>query len=138
MALKVSTEVKGDVIKISLEGELDASVSQIFKEAVEKAAQQRPKRLILLAGKLGFMASAGLRVLIFAKQKMGADVEIYVGGINGGTAQGVTGAVNFYLSSNTRIQANYSWMHRGFSPTDLLGRVNGDLTAFGIRFNCDF
>ena len=83
MALNVSTEVRGDVVKIALEGELDASVSQIFKEAVEKAAQQKPKRLVLLAGKLSFMASAGLRILIFAKQKMGADTEIYVIGAQG-------------------------------------------------------
>jgi anti-anti-sigma factor len=83
MALNVTSEKVGDVIKIALEGELDASVAQAFKQAVEKAAQDKPRRLVLLMEKLAFMASAGLRILIFAKQKMGAGVDIYVIGAQG-------------------------------------------------------
>jgi len=83
MALNVSTESSGDVVKITLDGELDASVSGVFREAVEKAAVQKPKRLVMFMDKLAFMASAGLRILIFAKQKMGADVQIYVVGAQG-------------------------------------------------------
>lgn len=65
-------------------------------------------------------------------------VDLTNSGINGGTAQGVTGAVNWYLTSNARVQMNYSWTHRGFNPSDNAGRLNGELRAFGIRFNCDF
>lgn len=83
MALNISTDVNNGVAKIVLEGELDASVSGKFKEAVEQAAQNRPRRLVIFMEKLTFMASAGLRILIFAKQKMGADVSIYVIGAGG-------------------------------------------------------
>jgi len=65
-------------------------------------------------------------------------VDLTHGGINGGTAQGITGAINWYLASNARIQVNASWMTREFNPGDKEGRVNGEFTALGIRFNCDF
>ncbi|MDD4872496.1 MAG: STAS domain-containing protein [Kiritimatiellae bacterium] len=83
MALNISMDVNNGVAKIVLEGEVDASVSDKFKEAVEKAARQKPNRLVMFMDKLTFMASAGLRILIFAKQKMGADVNIYVIGASG-------------------------------------------------------
>lgn len=60
------------------------------------------------------------------------------GGINGGVAHGITAAVNWYLSSNARVQMNLSWMNRSFSPSDTAGRLDGDITAFGMRFNVDF
>ncbi len=64
--------------ELTLSGELDASVANEFKLAVEKAAAEKPKRLVLNMKDLEFMSSAGLRVLVFAKQKMGTDVDIYV------------------------------------------------------------
>jgi anti-anti-sigma factor len=79
MAFDASLEMtSGGIAKITLTGELDAAAAPKFKEAVEKAAAQNAKRLVLLMQGLDFMASAGLRVLIFAKQKMGRDVDVYV------------------------------------------------------------
>ncbi|WP_017715354.1 STAS domain-containing protein [Kamptonema formosum] len=68
------------IVKITLDGDLDASTAQSFKEVVEKAAAANPKRLILMMEKLDYMASAGLRILMFAKQKMGAATDIYMVG----------------------------------------------------------
>jgi anti-anti-sigma factor len=68
---------------IKLAGELDAAAAPQFKEAIEKLAEAKPQRLILLMDQLEFMASAGLRVLIFARQKMGAGVSLYVIGSHG-------------------------------------------------------
>ncbi len=79
MAFSVSSKMLDDgTAEISLFGELDASVANEFKAAVEKAAAEKPKKLVLNMKELEFMSSAGLRVLVFAKQKMGADVDIYV------------------------------------------------------------
>lgn len=83
MAFNVTTEKVNDDVRITLTGELDASVAGQFKDAIEQASAQNPKRLILFMNELEFMASAGLRVLVFAKQKMGTNVSIYVIGSKG-------------------------------------------------------
>jgi anti-anti-sigma factor len=62
--------------RVTLKGELDASVAGQFKELIEQVAARQPKALVLLMDELEFMASAGLRVLIFTKQKMGASVPL--------------------------------------------------------------
>ncbi|HEY9850439.1 MAG TPA: anti-sigma factor antagonist [Leptolyngbyaceae cyanobacterium] len=78
MALNTTLETKEGIATITLAGDLDASTANIFKQEVEAAATSNPKRLVLMMQDLNYMASAGLRVLIFAKQKMGTDVDIYI------------------------------------------------------------
>jgi anti-anti-sigma factor len=78
MALNVTLEIQDEVAKITLAGELDASTANEFKDKIEEAASKDAKKLILFMPELEFMASAGLRVLVFSKQKMGTDVDIYV------------------------------------------------------------
>ena len=80
MAFNATLETTEGIAKITVSGELDASSAPAFKTEVEKAAAEHPKRLVLMMQDLDYMASAGLRVLIFAKQKMGADVDIYIVG----------------------------------------------------------
>ncbi|HEY9814070.1 MAG TPA: anti-sigma factor antagonist [Candidatus Sericytochromatia bacterium] len=80
MAFTATLETINNIGKIKLAGELDASSAPIFKAEIEKAAAESVKRLVLLMEDLEYMASAGLRVLIFAKQKMGAKADIYVVG----------------------------------------------------------
>jgi anti-anti-sigma factor len=80
MAFDIRTEQGNSTAKISLAGELDASSAGVFRSAIEQAATARPRRLVLMMNQLTFMASAGLRVLVFAKQKMGKDVDIFVVG----------------------------------------------------------
>lgn len=84
MALDATLETSNDVATITLSGELDASTAPKFKEQVEKAASQNVKHLVLMLQNLEYMSSAGLRVLIFTKQKMGADADIYVVGAQEG------------------------------------------------------
>ncbi len=83
MALNISVEESPGEATITLSGELDAATAPQFKEAIEKVAGAKPQRLVLRMGELEFMASAGLRVLIFARQKMGPDVSLYVIGSHG-------------------------------------------------------
>lgn len=80
MALTTTITTEGDTATITLAGELDASSAPQFKAEVEQAAGQGVKKLVLMMQDLEYMASAGLRVLIFAKQKMGADTDIYLVG----------------------------------------------------------
>lgn len=78
MALSVYLEMKQDNAEIRLAGELDASTAPLFQAELERAADRKPRRLVLLVKELEFMASAGVRMLIFAKQKMGPTVAVYV------------------------------------------------------------
>ncbi len=66
------------VAKIKIKGELDAGSAPKLRTTIDDAAAKKAKRLVLLMNELDFMASAGLRVLVFARQKMGADVDVYV------------------------------------------------------------
>jgi anti-anti-sigma factor len=78
MALSVVLAAKVDFVEITLAGELDAASAPLFQAELEKAAALQAKRLVLLVKDLEFMASAGVRMLIFAKQKMGPKVDVYV------------------------------------------------------------
>ncbi len=81
MAFTSTLEIVNGIARITLSGELDASVAPQFRAQIEQAAQAQVKRLALLMQELSYMASAGLRVLAFAKQKMGANVDIYMIGV---------------------------------------------------------
>lgn len=78
MSFTATLENRDNNAIIKLSGDLDASTASEFKTQVEAAAATEPKHLVLDMEGLDYMASAGLRVLIFAKQKMGQSVEIYV------------------------------------------------------------
>ena len=79
MAFDISSEwTENKILKITLTGELDASTAPAFKTEIEKAASNQARRVALLMSGLDYMASAGVRVLVFAKQKMGSNVDIYV------------------------------------------------------------
>jgi anti-sigma B factor antagonist len=80
MSFSATSDVKNGIARITLNGELDASSAPDFKAEIEKVAAQKPRRLVLMLSGLEFMASAGLRVLIFAKQKLGGSTDIYVVG----------------------------------------------------------
>jgi anti-anti-sigma factor len=78
MAFTCSLVVEDGVARITLNGELDAASAGDFRDRIAEAAVQNPRALVLMMANLDYMASAGLRTLIFAKQKMGAAVDIYV------------------------------------------------------------
>lgn len=80
MTLEVNSQTQNGIARIVLAGELDASSAPAFKAAVEEAAAARPRRLVLMLDGLEYMSSAGLRVLVFAKQKLGAATEIVIVG----------------------------------------------------------
>jgi anti-anti-sigma factor len=78
MAFEASLEMTdGGIAKVTLTGELDGSNAADFRTTVEEAAAQNCKRLVLMLAGLDYIASAGIRVLVFARQKMGGGVEIF-------------------------------------------------------------
>ena len=81
MSFSVTSESKNGIAQFTLVGELDAAAASSSRRAIEQAAASQPKRVVLIMDALTYMASAGLRTLVFAKQKMGANVDIYVIGV---------------------------------------------------------
>lgn len=78
MAFTADLEIIDNIAKITLSGELDRNTAPAFQAKVEEAAKHEVQKLVLVMEDLEYMASAGLRVLIFSKQKMGNNVDIYV------------------------------------------------------------
>ncbi len=78
MAFRATTMIDSGIAKITMAGQLDASMAPVFQKEVEHAEAQKVKRLVLLMSELEYISSAGLRALVFTKQKMGRDVDIYV------------------------------------------------------------
>jgi len=74
----VQLQLSGDEALIRLTGSLDASTATRLQDAMQVAANNRPGKLVIDATELTFMASAGLRCLVFARQKMGSEVDIVV------------------------------------------------------------
>ncbi|MGF1492662.1 MAG: anti-sigma factor antagonist [Microcoleaceae cyanobacterium] len=80
MTLDITFDINNDIATMTLSGELDRNTSDLFKSKIEAATQTKLSRLVLMMEDLTYMASAGLRVLIFAKQKMGPESEIHIVG----------------------------------------------------------
>ncbi|MFD4138610.1 STAS domain-containing protein [Streptomyces sp. NPDC058572] len=87
MALSVSVTTSTDTATINLVGELDASSAPAFHDTIEKAAVAGVTHVVIRAHELTYMASAGLRSLVFARQKMGDDVLITVAGASAPVAR---------------------------------------------------
>ncbi len=87
MAFTLTSTCNNRIARINLQGELDGSVAEQFRQAVADLAAQQPRRLVLDLSALDYMSSAGLRVLVFARQKMGGGIDIYVIGANEGVTE---------------------------------------------------
>lgn len=66
----------GTTVVIELEGELDATTAVAFRQEVDRAAEGDVSQLVLDMTKLTYLSSAGLRGLVFARQKMDDNISI--------------------------------------------------------------
>lgn len=78
MESKYTVSSSNDMVKVELCGRLDASNSEGLQIELKKFAGQKIAKLVFLAKDLEYISSAGLRVIIFAKQKIGADAQIFL------------------------------------------------------------
>ncbi len=79
MAFNCELKTINAIATISVSGELDRKAAPDFQAKVEEASKQDITALVIDMNELEYMASAGLRVLIFAKQHM-PNVTVYVVG----------------------------------------------------------
>jgi anti-sigma B factor antagonist len=80
MPLAVSLSLEADTAVIELSGELDANTAPDFHQTIEKAAGHGTGAVEIRMAGLTYMASAGLRSLVFARQKVASHVVIRVVG----------------------------------------------------------
>jgi anti-anti-sigma factor len=78
MESKFTVNTQGDVVKIELCGRLDANNAPAFQEELKKLIGTNINRLVFYAKDLEYISSAGLRAIIFAKQKIGAHANVYL------------------------------------------------------------
>jgi len=69
MSLQISSSLQGATARLVLSGELDGNSAPELRKVVEDAMMAVPEQLVLEVEQLTYMASAGLRILIFAMQK---------------------------------------------------------------------
>ena len=72
----------GEVTKIKLHGHIDASIAPELMNELKPLIERKSeiKKLVFYADELEYIASAGLRAIVFAKQKLGANVKAYLVG----------------------------------------------------------
>lgn len=78
MNFTVTSEINNNVAILTLAGSLDSSSASVFQAEIQKVAGESPVEMVLQVSELTFMASAGLRMIVFAKQKLGPKVQIYM------------------------------------------------------------
>lgn len=78
MNFTVTSEISNNVAILTLTGSLDSSSASVFQAEIQKVAGESPAEMVLQVSELTFMASAGLRMIVFAKQKLGPKVQIYL------------------------------------------------------------
>jgi anti-anti-sigma factor len=67
--LKISSVVDDGTISVSLEGELDLASAGQMEQRLTAAEQERPTRLVVDLGRLTFIDSTGLRLLLQANAR---------------------------------------------------------------------
>jgi anti-sigma B factor antagonist len=90
------TQDAGEV-NVVLKGRLDATVAPQLHTEMAKMEGTDIKKVTFDVKDLEYIASAGLRVIIFTKQKLGADTQIFMKDVNESVMQvlEMTGCNNF-------------------------------------------
>lgn len=80
MSFSVTLTVDDGVARLVLTGELDALTAQPFYDRITEAADAGPTELVVDMRALTYLSSAGLRCLVFARQKLGDEVAMTLSG----------------------------------------------------------
>ena len=78
MESKISVVCENKVAKIELTGRVDATNAGSLSDELRKLIGQPIDKIAFMVDKLEYISSAGLRVIIFAKQKIGENAEVFL------------------------------------------------------------
>jgi anti-anti-sigma factor len=69
---------KDEVIRLELTGHLDATNAEGVMAELKNLVGRKVVRLVFMAKDLEYISSAGLRVILFAKQRVGIDAQMFL------------------------------------------------------------
>lgn len=94
-----SIEHTEKVLKVTLSGRLDANNSPALSEELIKYKDREISDLVFFAKDLEYISSAGIRVIVFAKQKIGEESKLYLIGASEMVFDviNMTGLANFMI-----------------------------------------
>ncbi len=78
MENKIQVTCKDGIAKAELTGRLDASSAPTLQNALKEILGEKIEKLVFFVKNLEYISSAGLRVIIFTKQKIGVDAKLYL------------------------------------------------------------
>lgn len=74
--LEFNVKQNNEVLDIELKGRLDATYAPALMEEMKKYSDASITKILYHVEELEYIASAGLRVIIFSKQKIGENAEV--------------------------------------------------------------
>lgn len=86
MSLSIQVESAHPLVTLHVEGQIDTQSAPQVLDALTKLQLAELEELRIIATALSFMSSAGLRALVYAKQKMPHTSRLIVVGANEGIA----------------------------------------------------
>ena len=105
--MEISASKAGAIVVLEVSGDIDGKTAPAFQEQV--LAQIAPEARILLdLGKVGFMSSAGLRVMLLTyREATGKKARLVLSGLNDGvrTSMSATGFIKFFNVRGSRAEA---------------------------------
>ena len=78
METNFSINYENKVVKVTLSGNLDAKRAPGLADEIKKLIGKDIEKIVFFAKDLEYISSAGLRVIIFSKQKIGKDIKLYM------------------------------------------------------------
>ncbi len=103
MAAEYRVELHDRLVKITVKGRLDTTSAPGLSEELKKLQGREIDRMVFFVDDLEYISSAGLRVIIFAKQKVGVNADIYFIGAQEPVLEVVkmTGLSNFLICKDS-------------------------------------
>lgn len=74
--LEFSVNQNGEVLDVELKGRLDATYAPQLMDEMNQFGGSAVTKIVYHVAELEYIASAGLRVIIFSKQKIGQNAEV--------------------------------------------------------------
>ena len=78
MEKKFEVKLENEVATIELSGRLDATNAPGLMNELKQLIGKPVKDIVFMAENLEYISSAGLRAIVFAKQKIGEDTKVYL------------------------------------------------------------